>query len=153
MSDTPATADFSEHELHVLTAVLDQLIPRGSDGRLPAAGQLGLARALDASLRKMPDLKAMIAQGLTELDGIARDRKGAGFTALTSDDQVQLLNEQGFVFPLMLQTYIAYYQDPRVIAALGMEARPPHPKGYEMPPNDLSLLEAVRRRPKGYRDC
>jgi hypothetical protein len=34
-----------------------------------------------------------------------------------------------------------------------MEARPPHPKGYEMAPHDLSLLDPVRRREKLYRDC
>jgi len=153
MSATTTVPGFSDDELHCLTSVLDELVPPSADGRLPGAGQVGVARILDAALEKMPDLKAMIAQGLTELDGVARQRKGEPFVALAKDDKLELLNEQGFIFPLMLQTYIAYYQDPRVIAALGLEARPPHPKGYEMPPNDLSLLDAVRRRPKGYREC
>ena len=87
------------------------------------------------------------------VDTLARDRKGASFTALAKDDKVQLLNEQGFVLPLAFQAYIAYYGHTRVAAGLGLEARPPHPIGYQLKPNDLSLLDAVRRRPKGYREC
>ena len=34
-----------------------------------------------------------------------------------------------------------------------MEPRPPFPLGYEQPPDDLSLLDPVRERPKLYRDC
>lgn len=151
MSDT--TTGFSDSDLHLLTSVLDEIIPPSADGRLPGAGQLGLARSIDASLQKTPELRAMIAQGLTELDTLARDRKGTPFTALAKDDKVQLLNEQGFVLPLAFQTYIAYYGHTRVADGLGLEARPPHPTGYQLKPNDLSLLDAVRRRPKGYREC
>ena len=151
MSD--ATSGFSEDELHLLTSVLDELIPPSDDGRLPGAGQLGLARSIDASLQKTPELRAMIAQGLADLDTLARERKGTPFALLAKDDKVRLLNEQGFVLPLAFQTYIAYYGHTRVADGLGMEARPPHPKGYAMPPNDLSLLDPVRRRSKGYREC
>ena len=153
MSDTTAIPGFSENELHVLTSVLDEIIPPSADHRLPGAGQLGLARFIDAALQKTPDLRSMIAQGLADLDVLAHDRKAMPFAALARDDKVQLLNEQGFVLPLAFQTYIAYYQQPQVTAALGLDARPPHPQGYQMPPNDLSLLDVVRRRPKGYREC
>jgi len=151
MSDT--TSGFSENELHVLSSVLDEIIPPSDDGRLPGAGQLGLARAIDASLRKTPELQSMIAQGLADLDSLAHSRKATAFTALSKADKVQLLNEQGFVLPLAFQTYIAYYQHTQVAAGLGLEARPPHPTGYHLKPNDLSLLDAVRRRGKGYREC
>ena len=39
----------------------------------------------------------------------------------------------------------------RVVAALGLEPRPPHPKGYEMGTDDLTLLDPVRRRGPRYR--
>ena len=32
---------------------------------------------------------------------------------------------------------------PQVVEGLGLEARPPHPKGYEMEPNDLGLLDGA----------
>lgn len=95
----------------------------------------------------------MIAQGLSELDHQARRRNASSFAALSRGDKVQLLNEWGFVLPLSLHAFTGYYQHDRVVVALGLEARPPHPKGYEMKPNDLTLLDAVRRRPKLYRNC
>jgi hypothetical protein len=60
--------------------------------------------------------------------------------------------DEGFVQSLTFPLYIAYYQHPRVLEALGREARPPHPEGYEIEPFDPSLLEPVRRRPKLYRE-
>jgi hypothetical protein len=153
MSDAMNAPDFSADEMRLLTSVLDEIIPPSADGRLPGAGELGLARDIDEALRKTPDLRSMIAQGLSELDALACSRKATDFTALSREDKLLLLNEQGFVLPLAFQTYIAYYQQTRVAEALGLEARPPHPEGYHMQPNDLTLLDAVRRRPKGYREC
>lgn len=46
-----------------------------------------------------------------------------------------------------------YYRDERVMQSLGMEVRPPFPKGFEVEPGDWSLLEPVRARPKLYRDA
>ncbi len=41
-----------------------------------------------------------------------------------------------------------YYQNTATLAALGLPPRPPHPLGYEIEENDLSLLEPVRARKK-----
>jgi hypothetical protein len=51
-----------------------------------------------------------------------------------------------------MHTYAGYYQHPRVMSALGLAPRPPHPLGYEMGADDLSLLDPVRRRAKMYRE-
>lgn len=153
MSETTTTPGFSEDEMHMLASVLDEIIPPSTDGRLPGAGQLGLARYIDEAMQKTPELRSMIAQGLSDLDTLARSRKTTDFAALAKEDKLQLLNEQGFVLPLAFQTYTAYYQHPQVVEALGLEARPPHPKGYQMEPNDLTLLDGVRRRSKMYREC
>lgn len=40
----------------------------------------------------------------------------------------------------------AYYRDDRVLASIGMEARPPFPQGYDLPATDWSLLDPVRQR-------
>ena len=40
-----------------------------------------------------------------------------------------------------------------VVEGLGLEDRPPYPKGYEVEAGDLSLLDPVRARPKLYRDA
>jgi hypothetical protein len=60
--------------------------------------------------------------------------------------------EPSFLARLAQQTVTAYYQDDRVLQAIGMEARPPFPKGYEVPSGDLSLLDPVRARGRVYRE-
>jgi hypothetical protein len=136
-----------------LVAVLDEIIPPSDDGRFPGAGQIGLAGYLDEVLRNMPELRSMMVQGLSDLDDQARRRTATGFAALSRQDKLELLNQQGFMLPLTLHVYMGYYQHPRVVEALGLEARAPHPHGYQVEPNDLSLLDGVRRRPKLYREC
>src|SRR6516162_1999713 len=41
----------------------------------------------------------------------------------------------------------------RVMRSLGLEPRPPYPKGFEVEQGDWSLLDPVRARPKLYRDA
>lgn len=153
MRDTTNNGGFSACEMRLLASVLDEIIPPSNDGKFPGAGQIGIATYVDEALRDTPDLRDMIAQGLADLDTLARRRNAPGFAALPRETKLQLLNEQAFVLPLTFHAYAAYYQQPEVLTALGLEARPPHPKGHEMEPNDLTLLDAVRRRPKMYRDC
>ena len=151
--DDKANPDLSKEEYRVLASVFDEIIPPSTDGRLPGAGQLGLAGYGVEARQKTPDLVATVAQGLSELDNQARSRNAPGFAALARDDKLRLLNEWGFLLPLTLHTYTGYYQHAQVMEALGLEARPPHPEGYHMEPNDLSLLDPVRRRAKLYREC
>ncbi|MEJ0020946.1 MAG: hypothetical protein WDN25_31255 [Acetobacteraceae bacterium] len=46
-----------------------------------------------------------------------------------------------------------YYRDDRVVRSLGLEPRPPFPKGHVLEQGDWSLLDAVRGRPKMWRDA
>ena len=41
---------------------------------------------------------------------------------------------------------LCYYRDDRVMVSLGLEARPPFPKGHELEQGDWSLLDPVRAR-------
>ena len=80
------------------------------------------------------------------------------FADLEADERSAVLDEvapeQAALIPgLVFQTYVYYYQHPRVLSGLRLEPRPPYPKGYEMEPSDLSLLDPVRGRPKLYREC
>jgi hypothetical protein len=153
MSESANERRLSAEEKHVLASVLDEIIPPSGDGRFPGAGQIGLVSYVEEALENTPELRSAVANGLSELDALARRRTAADFAALPREEKVQLLNEWSFVLPLTLHACAGYYQHPRVVAALGLEPRPPHPQGYEMEPNDLSLLDGVRRRPKLYREC
>ena len=46
-----------------------------------------------------------------------------------------------------------YYRDDRVVRSLGIEPRPPFPKGHTLEQGDWSLLDPVRTRPKMWRDA
>jgi hypothetical protein len=98
-----------------------------------------------------------IAAGLAAADDVATERHGRRFAELSSEQRLAVLTtldatQPAFVPTLTFHAYVGYYQHPRVIAALGLEPRPPHPEGYAMEPNDLSLLDPVRDRPKFYRE-
>jgi hypothetical protein len=134
-----------------LARVLDEIVPPSDDGRLPGAGALGLAAAVEEHLQRTPGAVAALAQALDALGA-------AGFPALAGPARTRALHDfaatrPSFVPSLLAPTYVRYYQEPRVLAALGLEPRPPHPKGHVLEPGELGLLEAVRRRGKIYRDC
>jgi hypothetical protein len=44
-----------------------------------------------------------------------------------------------------------YYRDDRVVRSLGLEPRPPYPKGHVLEDGDWSLLDLVRARPAMWR--
>ena len=44
-----------------------------------------------------------------------------------------------------------YYRDDRVVRSLGLEPRPPYPKGHVLEDGDWSLLNPVRARPPLWR--
>jgi len=46
-----------------------------------------------------------------------------------------------------------YYRDDRVMRSLGLDPRPPFPKGHTIEQGDWSLLDPVRARPKMWRDA
>ena len=149
---------FCADERNALRAVLDTIVPPSADGRMPGAGALDLVPHVERGLASMPVLVPAIQQGLAALDAIARERGAANFAVLAAAKRADALREvdasqPAFLGPLLFHTYANYYQQPAVIAGLGMEARPPFPKGHELKPFDERLLDAVRRRPKMYRDC
>jgi hypothetical protein len=133
-----------------LASLLDELLPPREDVRLPGAGGLGLADAVDAASLGSPLRPALSAE-------LARLSAG-GFAALAKAEKRErleaLAKQSHELFQLLLRhAYGAYYTHPSVVAALGLPARPPFPEGYAVPATDFALLDPVRRRAKLYRDC
>jgi hypothetical protein len=140
-----------------LASILDEIIPPSEDGRLPGAGALGIATHITRAVERTPELAFTIEPGVAAADALAEERHGRRFAALARAERLEVLRALEAAQPALIPTltfhaYVGYYQHPRVVEGLGMEARPPHPRGYEMQPNDLGLLDAVRRRAKLYRD-
>ena len=138
-----------------LDIVLDMIVPPSADGRMPGAAEAGVPAYLYA---EAPDALPVLCQELDELDRRSRERFARGFAALEQHERKSLIDamrarEPSFMSRLAMETLACYYQHDRVLEGLGMEARPPYPKGYQVVQGDLSLLEPVRARGKIYRDA
>ena len=135
-------------------AILDMIIPASGDGRFPSAAEtdvLGYVAKTD------PKLLETVRIELDRLNTMSENLHGLVFGDAHETVRQELLDEirgkePQFLRGLALQTVTCYYQDDRVMEAIGMEARPPFPKGYEVVDGDLSLLDPVRARGQGYRD-
>jgi len=143
--------ELSEPERRTLAALLDEIIPPSADGRLPGAGELGIAAHVERGLAQMPFLIPLVAEGLASLDGLALQRDASSFAALARGERRAVVEElvatqPGFLGPILFHTYSGYYQQPRVLEGLGLEPRPPFPKGHVVEPGDFGLLDAVRAR-------
>ncbi|WP_395708098.1 hypothetical protein [Reyranella sp.] len=125
---------------------------------VPADATLGIPGADDPAI--LADMEKSIGRDLPlireALAAIARKADGA-FTGLDQDRREALVNDwykSGGAAAVMLGRLVlgAYYRDDRVLVALGLEARPPFPKGYILEQGDWSLLDPVRGRAPLWRD-
>lgn len=147
----------SPEESEMLRGLLDVVVPPSADGRLPGAGELDLVDHVVRVSRQMPMLRPVLDYGLTTLAELAGSRRAGGWASLSLAERTALLEEftrsdQFFLPAFLFLAYSGYYQHPRVVTALGLEPRAPHPHGYAMPPDDLTLLERVRARGRLYRE-
>jgi hypothetical protein len=147
---------FTAEEERLVEALADVVV-RGADGRFPGAGSLDLVRDMARRVRDMPMLRPVVEWGLGALADLARARNPAGWAALSRDEQATVVaeftaNDQLFLPAFLFLVYSVYYRHPRVMEALGLEARAPHPKGYTMAPDDWAVLEPVRARGRMYRE-
>lgn len=145
----------SEDQRRVFDIVLDLIVPASADGRRPSAADIDvLGYIRDVEGQTLDALRA----DLDRLDAEAMETHGRAFASLDPTIRQGLVDalrerEPHFLRTLAMQTVTCYYQDDRVLEAIGVGARPPFPKGYEVPSGDLSLLEPVRRRGKVYREA
>ena len=121
---------------------------------IPASVAFGVPGADDATIfadivksigRDMAQVKAALAA----LSGLA-DRSEAGREAATHAFLEKNSPEAAILGRVILQ---CYYRDDRVVRSLGLEPRPPFPKGHSLEQGDWSLLDPVKKRPKMWRDA
>lgn len=129
---------------------------------IPADRQLGVPGADDdlifADIVRSSSIVAQAIQAaLDRLDEFS----GAAFAELPATLQQgtalrflgeQSAHHQALLAPLFALVLQCYYRDDRVMRSVGMEVRPPFPKGFEVEQGDWSLLDPVRARRKIYRD-
>ena len=137
---------FTADEERLLVRLLDAVVPRSADGRLPGAAELDLVGPIARTVRETPMLRPVVEYGLSTL--AERVQGGTPIAAVLAEFAA---TDQFFMPAFLFLVYSTYYRDPRVLEALGLEPRPPHPKGYTMEPDDPTLLDPVRRRAPMFR--
>lgn len=146
---------WTDDEAALLIAILDEIIPPSHDGRVPGAGQLGVAEFLPSATAYARDPVGAIRQVLAhvqeqgELVDASRDRRVAMLQRTEAD--------RPDAFATLIQlTYMGYYARPDTRPLFGVGAHPVHPGGYDVAPDGAAeiaeLTAPVRNRGKAYRD-
>ena len=139
---TPAQRD----DLRIIAGLM---IPPSAEFDVPGADDPAIQADMLATLgRDAADVRA----SLDKLAGLA----GAPLASLDASRQEAVaaaLRETGGAAVATLARVIlqCYYRDDRVVRSLGLEPRPPYPKGHVLEDGDWSLLDPVRARPPFWR--
>lgn len=144
MEDDTMT-DLTDAQRRRLAALLDTILPASGDGTMPSAAEIDFPAYLD---EQAPEFRAELVAILERFDndfpGLALDRRVALVQAFSESDKPAFRR-------LVFRVYDAYYQTDLVRLAIGARPGPPFPSGHTIPAGDLSSLEAVKARGKGYR--
>jgi hypothetical protein len=132
-----------------LRAIAAEIVPASAEFDVPGADDPAIQADILATLgrdaglvREALDQLARLAGGpLASLDPARREVVGVELRA-TGGEAVATLTR------VVLQ---CYYRDDRVVCSLGLEPRPPYPKGHVLEDGDWSLLDPVRARPPMWR--
>ncbi len=148
-------AFFTEPQADLVTQVLDRIIP--PDERMPGAGEIAVGY-LDEAVGRSPGLRRLFGHGLALVQVRARQSHGGDFNGLSADEKDAVLREvesaePGFFDALVRHTYNGYYTNGKVVELLGLEARPPQPRGHQVELGDLSLIEKVKQRGIVFREA
>ena len=145
-----AETGLSTTEICDLSDIAGTMIPESAAFGMPGADDPVILADIASSLgRDFP----LVREALAEIAA----KSGGAFAGMDRDSREALINDyyaSGGAPAVTLGRVIlgAYYRDDRVLLALGMEARPPFPKGHALEQGDWSLLDAVRDRPPFWRD-
>jgi hypothetical protein len=135
---TPAQRD----DLQVAAAMI---VPASSEYNVPGADDAAIQADMLATLGRdtpmvreaLDHLARLAGMPLANLDAARRDAVATQFRASGGAAAATLTR-------VVLQ---CYYRDDRVLRSLGLELRPPFPKGHELEQGDWSLLDPVKARP------
>jgi len=144
MSTSLPPEPLSTAQIACLACIAGHMIPASAEYTVPGADDPVIMADMTASLdRDRAELRRV-------LDLVDQQARGP-LAALPRQDQGALLGQMRADAPATLAVVEAvvsraYYRDPRVLAALGLEPRAPFPKGFDVPDGDWSLLDPVKAR-------
>jgi hypothetical protein len=150
-TQTAAAATLSALQRETLRLVAGHIVPASAEFDVPGADDPAIFSEIVSSIARD---RAAILQALDEINR----RAGGRLDSLPPNGREKCLAEFRAASPMLagaVEAAVArcYYRDDRVLASIGMEARPAFPLGYALEQGDWSLLEPVRARGKVYRDA
>jgi hypothetical protein len=145
MSERTLTSDetLGEPEIADLRSLAGMIIPPSAKYGVPGADDDTIFADIVTSVGRDADhLRAALAR--------LRTLAGGPFAALDVTRRAEVaakLRADGAAVGVLTRiVLLCYYRDDRVMVSLGLEARPPFPKGHELEQGDWSLLDPVRAR-------
>jgi hypothetical protein len=137
----------------LLTVVLDTLVP--ASGGFPGAGEVALDHVL-AVAASSGDVERLVSRGLQAVEEATRAAGAADLASLSPDDRESVLrrveeSHAGLFEALVRLTYDGYYSHPTVVARLGLDPSPLHPRGHRVEARELPDLSRVIARGPIYR--
>jgi hypothetical protein len=143
---------FSPEDALIIRRMAGAIIGPSAEYGLPGADDMAIARGI---LHQGAKHERAIHAAIGEFAGdvTARARLQALGEAEFSETLRRFMSTRPAFRGLMIWLVAqSYYRDERVLKSIGMEARPPFPKGHVVEPGDWSLLEPVKRKARLYRD-
>jgi hypothetical protein len=126
------------------------IIPASAEFDVPGADDPSIQADMVATLGRDTEL---VREALDELARLAGRRPLASLDPARRETVALELRAKGGTAVATLTRVVlqCYYRDDRVVRALGLEPRPPYPKGHVLEDGDWSLLDPVRARPPMWR--
>jgi hypothetical protein len=132
-----------------LCIIAGLMIPASDEFDVPGANDPLIQADILATLGRDTTL---VAEALEKLARIAGWPLAALDPAQQQAAAMELRTQGGPAVATLTRVVLqCYYRDDRVVRSLGLELRPPYPKGHVLEDGDWSLLDPVRRRPPMWR--
>lgn len=125
----------------MIPASAEYSVPGADDAIIQADIVATLGRDAGMVRRALDQLAQLAGMPFADLDAVRRAAVARQFRASGGAAAATLAR-------VVLQSY---YRDDRVVRSLGLELRPPFPKGYTLEQGDWSLLDPVKTRPSMWR--
>jgi len=132
-----------------LRAIAGAIIPASMEFDVPGADDPAIQADIVATLGRDTGLVREALDGLARLAGSPL----AGLDPARREAVALELRAKGGAAVATLTRVVlqCYYRDDSVVRSLGLEPRPPYPKGHVLEDGDWSLLDPVRARPPMWR--
>ena len=133
-----------------LRAIAAMIIPASAEFDVPGADDPAIQADIVATLGRDTGL---VREALDELARLAGRLPLASLDPRRRETVALELRAKGGAAVTTLTRVVlqCYYRDDRVVRSLGLEPRPPYPKGHVLEDGDWSLLDPVRARPPMWR--